>query len=482
MVPTRFILCLVLVSAGLSAQPALFERHFVDRTLRVDYFRGGRAAEEFVAVDAVREEPGWGGPRRRLITPYERGRYQVRVQDLRTGLLLFAQGYSTVFAEWQTVPEAKQRRRVFRESVSVPFPRQPVRVTFLTRDRRHVLRETASVEVDPDHVTVRRDPPRRDIPRVKLIENGPPEAKVDLVVVAEGYPREQMARFQADAGRLVRALFSREPFKSRAREFNVTLVCAPSADAGIDQPRQKVFCRTALEASFNTFQLPRYVLVEDFIRLRDAVQGVPFDRLLVVINSERYGGGGIYNWLMTCTAGHPWSEYVFVHEFGHAFAGLADEYYSSQVAYEDFYPAGVEPIAPNITRLPGPPPRRRAALKWGDLVGPSVPLPTPWPQASYDRLVARQRKQVSEAKAAGRSADEVARLEQALDEKRREWLDALPHAGQVGAFEGGGYVAHGIYRPFLDCTMFSRSQAPFCPVCERAISRMIDYLVGKEKG
>jgi len=479
---SRFLSSLILVGASLPAQPALFARYFVDRTLRIDYFRGGDATEEFVTVDAVREEPGWGGPRKKLITPFERGRHQIRVQDRRTGLVLFAQGYSTVFAEWQTIPEAKQRRRVFRESVSVPYPRRPIRVTFLTRDRHHVLRETASVEIDPDHVSVRRDPPRPDVPIVRLIEHGPPETKVDLVLVAEGYPREQMQGFKDDAGRLVKALFSREPFKSHARDFNVTLVCAPSVGEGIDQPRKKLFRRTALEASFNTFALPRYVLVEDFVRLRDAVQGVPFDRLLVVINSERYGGGGIYNWLMTCTARHPWSEYVFVHEFGHALAGLADEYYSSQVAYEEFYPAGVEPLAPNITRLLGDSHRRKSALKWGDLVGPAVPLPTPWPQSSYDKLVAGQRKQVSEAKAAGRSPAELLELERSLDRARREWLDGLPHRGKVGAYEGGGYVARGVYRPFLDCTMFSRSHAPFCPVCQRAITRMIDYLVGRDQG
>ncbi|MBN2489467.1 MAG: peptidase M64 [Planctomycetes bacterium] len=471
------ILLTLLPAVAAAPQADGFDDAFRPGTLRLDYYHGGTATEEFFILDAVREEPGWAGPETGLVSPFDQGRYVVRVEDAASRRLLFSRGYATVFGEWQTVAEAKARRRVFRESISAPFPRRPVAVSIHVRDRTNRLREACRWQIDPGDGSVRRDPPPRDLERIVVERHGPPARKVDLVVVAEGYRADQMDRFEADARRLLETFFTVAPFAERRTDFNVTLLCTPSADEGIDEPACGRFRRTAAEASFDAFGLPRYVLVEDHVRLRDLVAGVPFDALVVLVNSAQYGGGGIYNWLVTVTARHPWSPYVLVHEFGHAFAGLADEYYSSAVTYEDFYPVGVEPAAPNITRLAGG--ADRARLKWGDLVAETTPLPTPWPQARYDALVAADRKQVAAAREAGRTEEEVHALEVHLDAGRRAWLAGLEWHGKVGAFEGGGYVAKGVYRPGLDCIMFSKGLGEFCPVCRRALGRVIDHGVGR---
>lgn len=476
---------LVLIAAAVGAQSAAppaaesvaFEDFFRPATLRVDYFHGGDATEEFFVLDQVREEPGWAGPVRSLVTPFDRGRYQVRLHDKASGRLIFARGYATVFGEWQTVPEARTRRRIFRESVVMAFPRKPVEIVFLTRDSSNVFREKFRATIDPASSSIRRDPPSRSRAVAIAIEsNGPPSEKVDLTLVAEGYTSSEADNFTHDAKRLTAALFSRRGLGKLREHFNVRAVFVPSPGSGIDEPARGEFRRTPLEASFDSFGLSRYVLVEDQVRLRDAVAGVPTDCIAVLVNSKRYGGGGIYNWFLTVTAGNPWAEYVIVHEFGHLFAGLADEYYSSAVTYDDFYPEGIEPVAPNITRLPGGDARER--LKWGDLVAAGTPLPTPWPQAEYDRLVAagKQRTSGSEER-----ADAAARtLEREVETLRVDFLRKLPTWGRVGAYEGGGYVARGVYRPSLDCVMFSRSRTvPFCPVCRRAVARMVDYHTGR---
>ena len=224
------------------------------------------------------------------------------------------------------------------------------------------------------------------------------------------------------------------------------------------------------------------LLTEDNRAVRDIAANVPYDALVIMVNHDRYGGGGIYNLFCTFTAHSDWSDYLLLHEFGHSFAGLADEYYSSSVAYNDFYPRGYEPEEANITALLDP-----DDLKWGDLVDPETELPTPWGKEVYDQedtAYQEERKLLNEAIAkastSGAPAEKVAELED--NEARhaaihaqwaQEYLARSRWAGTIGAFEGAGYSSTGLYRPALDCLMFSRRVQPFCQVCERAVKEMV---------
>ncbi len=276
--------------------------------------------------------------------------------------------------------------------------------------------------------------------------------------------------------------FTLEPYKSRRDWFNFRGVLRPQADSGCDEPSRGVWRRNALGASFDSLGLDRYMLTEEN---RGGARATPTsDAILIMVNQTRYGGGGIYNFYFTFTSDNQWHAYLLLHEFGHSFAGLADEYYTSAVAYNDFYPAGVEPTEPNITALQDP-----TRLKWADCVTPGTAVPTSWEKAEYDALAAAGQKargeldaRIAQAMRDGAPADEVARLKAEAERQSKEhsdkmdaFLAASAFAGQVGAFEGAGYSSRGLYRPMLDCLMFSKGNKPYCKVCERAVLRVMEH-------
>ena len=319
---------------------------------------------------------------------------------------------------------------------------------------------------------------------VDVHRGGDPHGRVDVAIVAEGYTPADEAKLKADLDRFRDVFFSIEPFASAKARFNVRGVWLPSQDRGCDEPSRGVWRSTAVGASFDALGSERYLLTEDNKALRDVAGHAPYDVLYIMVNSPRYGGGGIYNLYCTFTSDNQWSPYVFLHEFGHHFAALADEYYTSSVAYTDFFPAGVEPIEPNVTALLDP-----GKLKWKALVTPGTAVPTPWEKAAYDaREVAYQKAReglnarIAEASRAGKPAGEVDGLKaegERLSLEHSNEMDALllksPFLDKVGAFEGAGYTSKGLYRPSLDCIMFSKGAKPFCPVCRKASERVIDY-------
>ncbi len=417
-------------------------------TLRIDFQHAGTATLETFALERLTALPGWAGASGPALD--DLGTYRVALVDAASGETRYSRGYCTIFEEWRTTADARARRRAFRESVSVPMPTSRSRVELQRRDLRGRFTTVASFDVDPRGRDVHRYATPPATPRlIRLRESGPPASKVDLAVVAEGYRADELQRFERDARALVDALFALEPFRARRDDFNVTLVAVASAESGLDRPRQRRFVRTAVESTFDALGIARYILVEDQQRLADVCAGVPHDLIAVLVNTASYGGGGIYNCQLTCGARHPNAAKVFAHEFGHLLGGLGDEYYQSEVTYEDIYPAGVEPWEPNITRLLDP-----KALKWRRLVTPGTPIPTPWAKRRYEdpRTVDRARV-----------------------------LREDPNAGRVGAFEGAGYSPRGIYRPSLDCIMFSGSADGYCPVCRAALDRAIDCLVGRAR-
>ncbi|MCA1561211.1 MAG: IgA Peptidase M64 [Acidobacteria bacterium] len=464
------ILLVALLAAAAAPPPAPpFDTVFTDRTMRVDYFHTGDIDEEIVAVDRVVDDGAWPGSRTRLVDETNLGKYLYAVIDRATNRPIYSRGFASVYGEWETTPEAREVHRTFHESLRFPWPKAPVQLVLKKRARDGTFREIWSTAIDPGSRFVNRAAPPPAGHVTPLFEHGPAAQKVDLLVLGDGYTRSEMQKFRADAERLVTALFAVEPFRSRRQDFNVRLLEIPSAESGGHRARADVHRRTPLSADFNAFDSERYILTFDNRTLRDAASSAPYDFLEVLVNDRQYGGGGIYNFQATASVDSAYSEYVFIHEFAHHFAALADEYYTSDVAYETGAPARPEPWEPNVTALHDP-----ARLKWRDLVTPGTPVPTPWDKAEYEKkslAIQARRRELRQKNAPESEMDRLFREQQAWEEP---FLASMTYSGAVGAFEGASYEAKGLYRPQADCIMFTRNPVGFCRVCARSIGRIID--------
>lgn len=466
-----FLVFSLLIWSSSDALAQSFNRYFTVTTMRVDYHHTGTKRQETISLDKVYEEGAWPGSKTNLLDHFNLGEYVVRAYDVASAALIYSRGYSTMFNEWQTTDEAASGLyRTFHETVRFPFPKGAVQVTISRRDKQMIFHEIFSVVIDPASPTqVNKESKPSPYRSAKVIDNGPPDKKVDLLIVGDGYTKADMEKFRNDVKHFGDALFSTSPFMERKKDFNVWYIEVESAESGIDKPDKNVWKNTVLGTMYNTFGSARYVLTEENRRLRDIASTVPYDAVAILLNDNRYGGGGIYNLYATCYTqtdlkGYEWQmDYVFVHEFGHAFAGLGDEYYGSQVSYLDFYSKGVEPWEPNLTAL-----NDASRLKWKAFVDPSTPLPTPWKKAVFDSLE-RERGKLD------RLAPDYYQKREPIYQAEMKLLKEAQYAGKVGAFEGAGYVAQGLYRPAVDCRMFSLSLANFDPVCSAAIQRMIDY-------
>jgi hypothetical protein len=434
-------------------------------TLRLDYFHTGDAREERFALDAVVREGPWPGPPDRRVDTTNLGRYLYEVRDTNSGELLYSRGFASIYGEWETTAEAKERQRGFHESVRFPEPGTPVTVTIKKRDARGDFQPAWSVKLDPADPAIDRRPPAA-VKVWAVVNNGEPADKVDLLLLGDGYTAAEMEKWHRDARRLADTLFAVSPFKERRGDFNVWAADTHSEDSGVSRPSDGVYRRTALGATYDAFGSERYVLTFDNGRLRAAAAAAPYEFIEIAVNERKYGGGGIHNLYATVAADNAFTPYVFVHEFGHHFAGLADEYYTSPVAYEASSAGRPEPWEPNATADP-------QAGKWRELVSPGVPLPTPWPKEEFEaaqREIQARRRRIREEK---RPEAEMEALFREERERMTKLLASSPHAGQVGAFEGALYQAKGYYRPQIDCIMFTRDEVGFCAVCRRALEKVI---------
>jgi hypothetical protein len=400
-----------------------FDEYFYDKTLRVDYFHTGDSTNDYYSIDELIEEPYWGGSKVNLIDNFNYGNYKVLVYDDSTNQLIYSRTYSTLFNEWQTTKEAKQTAKTFSETFVLPYPKRTVRLEFYSRDKLNQLIKKFVYIIDPENYFIKSERTNQ-YENFEVFVSGEPENKVDIVIIPEGYTIDQMTKFMEDSEKFAGYLFECTPFKENKNKFNIWGVLAPSEDSGTDIPAEDVWMRTILNSAFYTFDLDRYLMTYDNKSVRTLSSYAPYDQIFILVNSKKYGGGAIYNHYSVCVSDNRFSDYVFVHEFGHGFASLGDEYVTTEVAYEDFYSTEVEPLDPNLTTLVD------FKSKWKDLVDEDVPIPTS-------------------------STEE--------------------YENKVGAFEGGGYVPEGVYRPMQDCTMKSISKNNFCPVCKRAIIEMINF-------
>ena len=457
---------IVLVSASLcfSAQaPAL-------HTMRVDYFHTGGTTPEVFALDEVTIEPApWPGPARPREDTLRYGAYGFDVRDAASKQIVYSAGFGSVFDEWVSTEEAKTASRTFHESVRFPAPAAPVTVAIRKRGASNAWQDVWTTTIDPKDMFVNTAAPAVDAGTLLAIEqHGDPATKVDLLLLGDGYTAAERAKFEADAKRLVTVLFSTSPFKERRNDFNVWGLVPAARETGISRPSQGIHRASPVGATYDAFGSERYVLTFDNKAFRRAASYAPYDVVEIVTNTRTYGGGGIYNLYSTVAADNAFAPYVFVHEFAHHFAALADEYYTSPVAY---LPTGAreEPWEANITANPRSP-------KWKDMVEAGTPLPTPWQKQEYEMRSRAAQAKRAEIRKQNRPESDMEALFQEERQMDQRQFPSEKYFGKVGAFEGARYEAQGFFRPEVDCIMFTRSEQ-FCAVCRRALTRVIDSYV-----
>ena len=414
--------CLCLCLGAVKAQT--FEHYFTDRTLRVDYLFTGNAERQTICVDELSSLPRWAGRRHHLSELPLAGNGQIEMKDAADGTVIYRTSFSALFQEWLETDEARTTAKGFENTFLLPFPRRAVSVEVTLFDSHRQVRARLQHRVDPEDILIRRKGETHVCPHRYLLKNGQADRCIDVAIVAEGYTEAEMDVFYRDAQTACESLFDHEPFRSMKERFNVVAVASPSEDSGVSIPRLGEWRSTAFGSHFSTFYSDRYLTTSHLKTLHDALAGIDYEHIIVLANTDEYGGGGIYNSYTLTTAHHKDFRPVVVHEFGHSFGGLADEYFYDEDVMNDTYPTDVEPWEQNVTT------RVDFASKWQDMIPEGTPLPTP--------------------------ADNF-------------------NMHEVGLYEGAAYSARGLYRASYNCRMRTNEYPAFCPVCQRALRRLIEF-------
>ena len=471
------VIVFMITSAVLFAGESIrFDDYFIDKTMRIDFLMTGNTDREIITIDQIYRQGIWAGNPDKLIEEFNNGSYYIKVYSINSNKLIYSRGFSCLFAEYKTTKQAKEgANKTYLQSALIPYPKKAILFVVEARNRKNILHQVFTEKIDPADANIIKEEANKNDRVYEALKNGDPHKKVDFVFVAEGYTAEQWDKFTKDVDRFTEVLFTVKPYKNNKEKFNIYGVLRPSSDSGVDEPRKGKFRNTAVSASYNALDLDRYLLVDDMKTMRDIASAVPYDALIVMANIDRYGGGGIYNNYTIFTADDGRSDEIFMHEFGHGFGGLADEYFSSSVSYEEFYPAGFEPTEGNITAL-----LNVNNVKWKDLLTPGIPVPTPWGQEETAQLEAernqiRQKLLSDDITEQQRSELETQSREirQKISEVRKKYGEL--YDGKIGVFEGAGYQAKGLYRSEITIAMFNAKTFSYGPVSERCITKVIEH-------
>lgn len=416
-----FLLCLIAVS---STRAQVFADHFADKTLRVDYIFNGNASGQAICLDGLSALPTWAGRKHHLAELPLQGNGQIIMRNAASGKTIYTTSFSSLFQEWLETDEARNVTKGFENTFLLPYPLQPVEIEITLLDPRCNVRASMKHIVHPNDVLIEQKGNSHITPHKYLLHNDSPEKCIDVAILAEGYTLQEMQTFYEDADIACKSIFDHEPFKSMKKRFNVVAVASPSTDSGVSVPRLNEWKHTAFGSHFSTFYSDRYLTTSRVKAIHDALAGIPYEHIIILANTEEYGGGGIYNSYTLTTAHHPMFRPVVVHEFGHSFSGLADEYFYDNDVMTDTYPLDIEPWEQNIST------QVDFAAKWKDMLSENTPVPTP-----------------------------------------AEVSENYP----TGVYEGGGYSAKGIFRPAENCRMRTNEYPAFCPVCQRALRRIIEF-------
>ena len=416
-----FLLCLIAVA---STRAQVFADHFADKTLRVDYIFNGNASGQAICLDGLSALPTWAGRKHHLAELPLQGNGQIVMRNAASGKTIYTTSFSSLFQEWLETDEARNQTKGFENTFLLPYPLQPVEIEITLLDPRRNVRASMKHIVHPNDVLIEQKGNSHITPHKYLLHNDSPEKCIDVAILAEGYTLQEMQAFYEDADIACKSIFDHEPFKSMKKRFNVVAVASPSTDSGVSVPRLNEWKHTAFSSHFSTFYSDRYLTTSRVKAIHDALAGIPYEHIIILANTEEYGGGGIYNSYTLTTAHHPMFRPVVVHEFGHSFGGLADEYFYDNDVMTDTYPLDIEPWEQNIST------QVDFAAKWKDMLSENTPVPTP-----------------------------------------AEVSENYP----TGVYEGGGYSAKGIFRPAENCRMRTNEYPAFCPVCQRALRRIIEF-------
>ena len=416
-----FLLCLIAVA---STRAQVFADHFADKTLRVDYIFNGNASGQAICLDGLSALPTWAGRKHHLAELPLQGNGQIVMRNAASGKTIYTTSFSSLFQEWLETDEARNVTKGFENTFLLPYPLQPVEIEITLLDPRRNVRASMKHIVHPNDVLIEQKGNSHITPHKYLLHNDSPEKCIDVAILAEGYTLQEIQTFYEDADIACKSIFDHEPFKSMKKRFNVVAVASPSTDSGVSVPRLNEWKHTAFGSHFSTFYSDRYLTTSRVKAIHDALAGIPYEHIIILANTEEYGGGGIYNSYTLTTAHHPMFRPVVVHEFGHSFGGLADEYFYDNDVMTDTYPLDIEPWEQNIST------QVDFAAKWKDMLSENTPVPTP-----------------------------------------AEVSENYP----TGVYEGGGYSAKGIFRPAENCRMRTNEYPAFCPVCQRALRRVIEF-------
>lgn len=418
----NLLLAFLLACTGVSAQN--FDEYFTDKTLRVDYLFTGNTSHQAICVDELSALPRWAGRRHHLAELPLEGNGQITMRDAASDSVIYRTSFSSLFLEWLETDEARTVDRGFENTFLLPYPRRKAVVEITLLDPHHQVRTRLTHTVNPEDILIHEKGHTHITPHRYLLQSGPADRCIDVAILAEGYTEEEMDTFYQDAKVACESLFGHEPFRSMKQRFNIVAVASPSEDSGVSIPRLDQWKNTAFHSHFSTFYSNRYLTTSRLKALHDALAGIDYEHIIVLANTDEYGGGGIYNSYTLTTAHHESFRPVVVHEFGHSFGGLADEYFYEEDIMSDTYPTDVEPWEPNVTT------RVNFASKWADLIPEGTPMPTP--------------------------AEDF-------------------NTYQVGLYEGAAYSFKGLYRGSYNCRMRTNDYPAFCPVCQRALRRLIEF-------
>jgi hypothetical protein len=419
----KYFLFFVFLCVTAQNSMAQFGKLFTEKTLRLDYYHCGNADSEKFFFGELKQEPFWAGSKTSLIDTNGYGNYFMEVRSAESNELLYSRGFCTLFSEWQTTPEAKITGRCYPESLVMPFPLEKVIVSITSRNKVGVFEKKFEYTVDPKSYFIKKE--RENLPVFDVVNSGDPTEKVDIVLLPEGYIEGQKEIFMEDCKEFATDFFTYAPYSQNRNKFNIRGVWAASKEAGPNVPGDNIWNDTRLKSSYYTFDSERYLMVNDYQGVRDVAANAPYDYIYILANTDKYGGGAIYNFYGISAAHHVnESGKIYLHEFGHLFAGLADEYVGG-VEYFDYYPTSIEPWEPNLTTLVD------FDKKWKNMLPEGTPIPTPEKTGNKEKL---------------------------------------------GVYEGGGYVSKGVYRPWINCLMNNLHTIDvFCPVCSKSIQNMIDF-------